>query len=246
VVFGTLERAVLPLLNSARRQLGCSDVADARDMFTRASLMLITTAEPFEYPRTDWPEQTVLVGPCEWEPPIEAPAWLAGVTDPIVLVTTSSEAQDDGRLVQVALDALAGEPFHLVATVPAGIRERYRIPPNAHVEEFVPHSAVLGSAVVAVTHGGMGATQKALARGVPVCVVPFGRDQHEVAQRVRASGCGTTIKPNRLTPERLRAAILAARDLASGARRVGNDLASAGGPVAAADAIEQRLLRVTA
>jgi hypothetical protein len=32
------------------------------------------------------------------------------VTEPIVLVTTSSEAQDDGRLVQAALDALAGEP----------------------------------------------------------------------------------------------------------------------------------------
>ena len=29
----------------------------------------------------------------------------------------------------------------------------------------------------------MGATQKALAHGVPVCAVPFGRDQFEVARR---------------------------------------------------------------
>ncbi|MEV0156537.1 nucleotide disphospho-sugar-binding domain-containing protein [Micromonospora sp. NPDC050686] len=240
LVFGTLERAVLPMLNKVRRDLGLSDLADARDMFTRAQLMLVTTAEPFEYPRRDWPEQTVLVGPCEWEPPVAEPSWLADLTDPVVLVTTSSEAQDDGRLVQVALDALADEPVQVVATLPAGIRDSYRIPANAHVEEFVPHSAVLTRSVVAVTHGGMGATQKALARGVPVCVVPFGRDQHEVAQRVRASGAGTSVKPARLTPERLRSAILQARDCADGAHRIRDAFHASGGPQAAADAIEKR------
>lgn len=241
VVFGTLERAVLPRLNELRRDLGLSAVADARDMFTRADLMLITTTEPFEYARSDWPEQAVLVGPCEWEPPSPEPAWLSGVTDPIVLVTTSSEAQDDGRLVQVTLDALAGQPYQVVATLPAGIRQTYRAPANAHVEEFIPHSAVLRRATVAVTHGGMGATQKALARGVPVCVVPFGRDQHEVAARVRASGAGTVLRPSRLTPDRLRAAIVEAADRTAGARRVQAAFAAAGGPVAAADAIERRL-----
>jgi MGT family glycosyltransferase len=210
-------------------------------MFTRAGLMLVTTVEPFEYPRSDWPEQTVLIGPCEWEPRQEEPAWLAEVTDPIVLVTTSSDAQDDGRLVQVALDALAGSPYHVVATLPAGIRERYRVPANAHIEEFIPHSAVLRRAVVVVTHGGMGATQKALARGVPVCVVPFGRDQHEVAQRVRASRAGTTLRPSRLTPQRLRVAIEQARQHTAGAQRIQQAFSAAGGPAAAADAIERRL-----
>jgi MGT family glycosyltransferase len=241
LVFGTLERAALPMLNRVRRDLGLTDVADARDMFTRAGLMLVTTAEPFEYPRRDWPEQTVLIGPCEWEPPVPEPVWLAGLSDPVVLVTTSSEAQDDGRLVQVALDALAHEPVHVVATLPAGIRTSYQVPANAHLEEFIPHSAVLARSVVAVTHGGMGATQKALARGVPVCVVPFGRDQHEVAQRVRASGAGTTIRPARLTPERLRAAIFEARDRVDGARRIRDAFRASGGPGAGADAVERSL-----
>lgn len=241
LVFGTLERAVLPSLNEVRRGIGLSDVDGARDMFTRAELMLITTAEPFEYPRSDWPEQALLIGPCEWEPPHPEPAWLAQVTDPIVLVTTSSEAQDDGRLIEVALDALADGPYHVVATVPSGIRSPYRVPPNAHVVEFVPHSVVLSRAAVAVTHGGMGATQKALSRGVPVCVVPFGRDQHEVAQRVRASRAGTTLRPSQLTPERLRAAIEQARECTGGAQRIQRAFAAAGGPVAAAEAIERRL-----
>jgi hypothetical protein len=36
----------------------------------------------------------------------------------------------------------------------------------------------------------MGATQKALAHGVPVCAVPFGRDQLEVARRVEVAAAG--------------------------------------------------------
>jgi UDP:flavonoid glycosyltransferase YjiC (YdhE family) len=91
----------------------------------------------------------------------------------------------------------------------------------------------------------MGATQKALARGVPVCVVPFGRDQHEVAQRVVASDAGTTLKPTRLTPDRLRAAITAAAGHTAGAARIRDAFAAAGGPVAAADAIENGVVRVT-
>jgi UDP:flavonoid glycosyltransferase YjiC (YdhE family) len=47
---------------------------------------------------------------------------------------------------------------------------------NAHVERFVSHGPLLDRADCAVTHGGMGATQKALASGVPVCVVALGRD----------------------------------------------------------------------
>jgi UDP:flavonoid glycosyltransferase YjiC (YdhE family) len=76
-------------------------------------------------------------------------------------------------------------------------------------------------------------------------VVPFGRDQHEVAQRVVASGAGTTLKPARLTPQRLRAAVTAARDRTVGAHRIRDAFAAAGGPVAAADAIEHRLVQVS-
>ena len=42
-------------------------------------------------------------------------------------------------------------------------------------------SPILEIAACVVCHGGMGITQKALAAGVPVCAVPFGRDQPEVA-----------------------------------------------------------------
>nr|BFE57908.1 glycosyltransferase [Dactylosporangium thailandense] len=241
LIFGSLERTVLPPLNIVRREVGIGPVADARELFTRAALMVVTTAEPFEYPRSDWPEQAVLVGPCEWEPPAAEPGWLAAVREPIVLVTTSSEAQDDGRLIRVALEALADEPFHVVATMPAGVDGTYTSRGGHHVEEFVPHSAVLARAVVAVTHGGMGATQKALARGVPVCAVPFGRDQHEVARRVVSAGAGSMLRPSRLSPQRLRAAIVQARRCTAAAQRIRDAFSAAGGAAAAADAIERRI-----
>ena len=65
------------------------------------------------------------------------------------------------------------------------------MPANAHVERWLPHSALLARAACVICHGGMGITQKALAAGVPLCVVPFGRDQFEVAARVAAVGAGT-------------------------------------------------------
>ncbi len=183
-----------------------------------------------------------LVGPCAWEPPAETPAWLDQIDQPIVLVTTSSEFQDDGRLVKVALEALADEPVTVVATLPADDPASFELPGNAHVECFLPHGPLLDRAACAITHGGMGATQKALVRGVPVCAVPFGRDQLEVARRVEVAGAGTRLPARRLRPDRLRQKVHEAIARADGARRIAAAFQAAGGPVAAADAIEQRLL----
>jgi hypothetical protein len=41
------------------------------------------------------------------DPPNEPPDWLEDIEQPIVLVTTSSEFQDVGRLVRCALEAIA-------------------------------------------------------------------------------------------------------------------------------------------
>jgi MGT family glycosyltransferase len=242
IVFGTLERTMAPPINRIRDRLGLAPVGGADDIFGRAPLLLYLTAEPFEYPRSDWPDNVVLVGPCAWDPPTDPPAWLDDIDRPIVLVTTSSEFQDDTRLVRVALEALAEEPVAVLATLPASDPERVRTPANARVERFIPHRPVLDRAACAVTHGGMGATQKALAHGVPVCAVPFGRDQLEVARRVEVAGAGTRLPAKRLRADRLRAKVGEAMRLRDGAERVQEAFAAAGGPSAAADAFEHRLL----
>ncbi|HEX8067768.1 MAG TPA: glycosyltransferase [Thermoleophilaceae bacterium] len=245
VFWGAFARSTLPPLNGVRERIGLPPLGSTEEIFTRPPLLLYTTAEPFEYPRGDWPANVAMVGPCDWDPPAEAPAWLDSVDRPIVVVTTSSEAQDDARLVQTALDALAGEALQVVATLPAGDPDRLRVPANALVERWLPHGPLLDRAACAVTHGGMGATQKALARGVPVCAVPFGRDQLEVARRVEVAGAGTRLPARRLSAPRLRTSVVEAIRRRGGAARVADGYRAAGGPGAAADAFEAALTRPT-
>lgn len=236
-----IERPVVRRINAIRATIGLAPIAAARTLFTAPPLLLYLTAEPFEYPRSDWPANIRLVGPCDWNPPAAPPRWLDDVKSPIVLVTTSSEFQDDGRLVQCALEALAHEDVTVVATLPSADPAAFKAPANAIVLPFTPHAPILDRAVCAITHGGMGATQKALARGVPVCAVPFGRDQLEVARRVEVAGAGVRLPAQRLRPDRLRAKLHQAMACRDGAKRIAAAFKAAGGPMAAADAVETLL-----
>ena len=244
IVMGMLERMVLPLGNKIRADAGAPPVASADEFMRRAPLMLVATGKPFEYPQTDWGDAVQMIGPCMFEPAIDAvPDWLTAIERPIVLVTTSSQKQADAKLVATAMTALADQPVHVVATLPAGLPSGITPGPNATVLEFAPHGPVLDRAVCAITHGGMGATQKALARGVPVCVVPFGRDQFEVARRVEVARCGTRLPAKKLTPARLSAKVREAMTMTDGARRVAAGFEATGGVARGADLIEQRVLR---
>jgi UDP:flavonoid glycosyltransferase YjiC (YdhE family) len=241
LISGPLERVLLPGVNETRARLGLEPLPDTADIFSAPPLLLYLTAEPFEYPRSDWPANVRMVGPCDWDPPAEPPAWLEDVESPIVLVTTSSEFQDDGRLARCALEALADEPLHVVVTAPSLDLEAAELPANGRVLSFAPHSPLLARAACAITHGGMGATQKALRHGVPVCAVPFGRDQLEVARRVELAGAGTRLPAPRLDPRRLRAKVQEAIGCRDGARRMAQAYEDAGGATAAADSLEQLL-----
>lgn len=88
-------------------------------------------------------------------------------------------------------------------------------------------------------------TLKALLAGVPVCIVPFGRDQLEVGQRVQVAGAGVRLPAYLLNVRRLRRAIQRTIELRDGARRVAGRLRAAGGATSAADALEE-ILRVAA
>jgi UDP:flavonoid glycosyltransferase YjiC (YdhE family) len=47
-----------------------------------------------------------------------------------------------------------------------------------------------------ITHGGHGTLMKALAAGVPVLVLPMGRDQLDNAARLTARGAGLRLRPS--------------------------------------------------
>lgn len=242
-VVSQLEKIMLPPINRVRTEVQLPQV-DSIDQFLRgAPLILLASGKPFQYPATEWGDRVQMIGPCVIDTDSAGvPDWLDEVDRPIVLVTTSSERQADADLAYVAMEALADEPVHVVVTMPAGIPPGIDSSANATVRQFVPHGPILDRAVCAVTHGGMGATQKALARGVPVCVVPYGRDQLEVARRVAVARCGTRLPARRLTPDRLRAKVCEAMGMAAGARRVAAGFAETGGVGYGADLFERRVL----
>src|SRR6185312_15063567 len=110
---------------------------------------------------------------------------------------------------------------------------------NAHVERFMPHRPLLQRASCVICHAGMGITQKALAAGVPVCAVPFGRDQFEVARRVVVADAGVMLPKGKLSPRRLRTAVLETMTKTAGAARVAAGFDAAGGAASAGDALEE-------
>jgi MGT family glycosyltransferase len=243
LIVSTFDRAGLDGLNRVRADVGLEPLSSVMESFGRADRVICATAEPFEYPRASWPEHMRFVGPLAWErsEDAEAPAWIDEIDRPLVLVNTSTQYQKDGDLARVALEALRDEDAFVVATVPSDEIGDVEIPANARVERFVPHAPILRRAAVAITHGGMGSTQKALAAGVPVVVVPFGRDQSEVARRAERAGAGVFLARRRLDPGRLRTAVREAMSLRAGAERVAAGYRAAGGAPAAADALEELL-----
>jgi UDP:flavonoid glycosyltransferase YjiC (YdhE family) len=233
-------RSLLPPFNELRAGLGLPAFRSAYDYYLSAPRLIQFSAEPFEYPR-QWPADVRLVGPGLWDPGGEEPDWLATEERPIVLLSTSTEFQDDGALIEVGLEALADEPVAVIATTAANDPAAFRPPANARVERFLPHGPILRRASAVVCHGGMGTTQKALAAAVPVCVVPFLRDQFEIARRVTVCRAGDTLPAKKLAADRLRSTVRTTIGLKAGAERVANAFRKAGGPGRAADELEALL-----
>jgi len=236
----TFTPAGMEVLNAPRRRLGLAPVDDTGDAW-RSPLYLYFTAEPFENPRRHYPPTFRFVGPGLWEPPAKTPVWLETIDEPLVVVTASSEYQLDDTLVETTLQALRAEKMQVLASTVAHDPDRFDVRENARLARWLPHGPLIERAACVVCHGGMGVTQRALNAGVPVCVVPFGRDQFEVASRVTAVEAGTRVLPEALTPAVLRSAIYEAITMRAGAQRVAAGFARAGGPPAAADALESLL-----
>ena len=94
----------------------------------------------------------------------------------------------------------------LVTTGPAVDPAVISAPPNVEVTRWVRHADVLPYCSAVVSHGGHGTVMKALIAGVPLVVVPLGRDQPDNAARVVHAGAGIRL-PKHASADALRAAI---------------------------------------
>ena len=102
--------------------------------------------------------------------------------------------RQEGLLQRIA-DALGQLPVQgLITTGPAVDPALLAAPPNVTVTRWVRHADVLPGCSAVITHGGHGTVLKALAAGVPLLVVPLGRDQPDNAARVVHAGAGIRLR----------------------------------------------------
>ncbi|MEJ5914872.1 glycosyltransferase [Pseudokineococcus sp. 1T1Z-3] len=128
----------------------------------------------------------------------------------VVVVTQGTVATDPEDLLLPAVRGLSGLG-HLVV-VATGRRDVTTlpldsVPDDVRVGGFLPMGELLPLADVAVTNGGYGGVQTALAAGVPLVVAGRTEEKPEVAARVAWSGTGIDLRTQRPSPAQLRAAV---------------------------------------
>jgi UDP:flavonoid glycosyltransferase YjiC (YdhE family) len=195
----------------ARRRLAEAGSADFSGYFIDLQPKVVDAfwqacVRGFEYPRSDLAPSVRFVGPILAPPSasssFDQPAWWdeLGRDRPVVHVTQGTlDNADLGRLLLLALDALADEDVLVVATTggpdPGPLRRG--LPANARLERFIPHDLLLPHVNAMVTNGGYGGVQQALAHGVPLVVAGDSEDKPEVAARVHWSGTGINLHTGR-------------------------------------------------
>ena len=214
-------------------------------LLVEARLVLHATDQRFDYAFAGLPPTHLYAGPLGvWEPQQTVPPYLLEPGEPWVLVSISTQAQDDMPIAWAALDALADRRVRVLVTVgpehdPAELGE---LPANARAVHTAPHGHVLERAVLFVSHAGHGSVMKGLWYGCPMVLVPWGRDQPGVAARAKALGAAEIVPREDVSAGTMREAIehaLADESMAATARAHSLRLRATDPPAVAAAALEQ-------
>jgi MGT family glycosyltransferase len=185
----------LSRLNALRREYGLAPVSHTLDQLRSARRQLVQTSADFDFPWTP-PANVRYVGPVLDDPVWAQTPWMPPAGDaPLVLVAMSSTFQDQVGCLQRVLDALGTLKIRGVMTAgPAIDVTELTSPANVTILERASHQQILQHAALLITHGGHGTAMKALAAGVPMVLLPHGRDQGDTATRVTLRGAGISLR----------------------------------------------------
>ena len=189
-------RSGLPALNRARAEFGLAPLRDALDLMGTAGRILVCSSPSYDFAPGSVPANVRYVGPQLDDAAGAAGSRCAGPSGrPLVLVGLSSTVMRQEGLPQRAADALGQLQVQgLITTGPAVDPALIAAPPNVTVTRWVRHADVLPYCSAVIIHGGHGTVMKALTAGVPLVVVPLGRDQPDNAARVVYAGAGTRLR----------------------------------------------------
>lgn len=82
--------------------------------------------------------------------------------------------------------------------------DRFQIPDNFIVRNYIPQSEILKYANAAITHAGMNTISDLMYHQVPFAAIPLGADQSNMAGRAEELGAAISLDVRTLTPEILR------------------------------------------
>jgi UDP:flavonoid glycosyltransferase YjiC (YdhE family) len=196
-------------------------------------LVLQSSGDAFEFPRSDMPSHLHFVGPIlpALVDGFEEPAWWSELdgSKPVILVTQGTLANSNlADLIQPALTALANDDVLVIAATGRSDHEGLRIPANARVESFVPFIHLLPKVDVMVTNGGFGAVQQCLSFGIPLVICGESEDKAFTAVRLGWSGAGMNLKTGHPTVDQLYSAVhavLANKSYQKQAQRIQKNIA---------------------
>jgi MGT family glycosyltransferase len=189
----------MPSLNRARAEAGLPPVRDLPDLMGRADRILVCSSPSYDFASGSIPANVRYVGPQLDDHPGEGSGgrWADEPGQPLVLVGLSSTIMRQEGLLQRAADALGQLQVRgLITTGPAVDPAVINAPDNVTVTQWVRHADVLPRCAAVITHGGHGTVMKALIAGVPLILVPLGRDQPDNAARVVYAGAGIRLRKN--------------------------------------------------
>ena len=194
--------------------------------------------------------QTQFVGGRPMPPEAPPPQWLVDIPadHPLGLVTLGTIFTGDLGFYSWAAQALAQAGIVPVVTLgwnPVSSEKKAELkralPPGTRLLNWAPYEQVLPRCQIAIHHGGMGTTQRAVVHGVPQIVVPHAADQRIQARRVAEAKVGLHLTAHDVRQGQLSEgvkAILEAEWVAENARRLAREMAALGGVERAAGLVE--------
>ena len=189
----------LPMLNEARSSLQLEPCDHVLELFDRPARFLIAMSAAFDFPADQLPSNVRYIGPLldtsDWSEPWNF-QWSHGSDRARALVSFSTTNQDQASVLQRTVTAIGRIRIEAVATLGPALKDTgLHAPTNVALLPSAPHDAVMSQVSLVVTHGGHGTVSRALLHGVPLLVMPMGRDQGDIAARVEACGAGLTLAP---------------------------------------------------
>ncbi len=194
-----------PALNAARAELGLPALQHLSDQWGAAAVHWLGTARAFDFAGIGLKPNMRYAGPLVGDPAWAEP-WLSPWSEeddrPLVLVGFSTSFQNHAGVIQSVVDAMAPLPLRALVTLGGSIRpDEVNGAQNCIVVPSAPHMEVMSEASLVVTHGGHGTVMAALMHGLPMLVIPHGRDQGDNAARVTERGAGLALPKTAAVPE---------------------------------------------